>query len=84
MAGGSRSAKTDWAPETSPSIDSRIVAIDARVTATETTGHTTVAHAAPTTFVTQFVFDDTGTTGGLYAWTGGAGGAYVKVGLATT
>lgn len=40
-----------------------------------------VIHAAPTTFVKPFMFDDTGTTGGLYVWTGAA---YVKVGLATT
>ncbi len=41
----------------------------------------TVVHAPPTTFVTPLMFDDTGTTGGLYAWTGSA---YQKVGLATT
>ncbi len=34
-----------------------------------------------TTFVTPLVFDATGSTGGLYAWTGTT---YVKVGLATT
>ena len=41
----------------------------------------TVIHAAPTTYVTALMFDDTASTGGLYAWTGSA---YTKVGLATT
>lgn len=41
----------------------------------------TVIHAPPTTYVSPLMFDDTGTTGGLYAWTGSA---YTKVGLATT
>lgn len=41
----------------------------------------TDAAAAPTTFVTPFVFDHTATTGGLYAWDGSA---YIKVSLATT
>lgn len=41
----------------------------------------TVIHAAPTTFVTPLMFDDTATTGGLYAWDGTA---YQKVGLATS
>jgi hypothetical protein len=43
--------------------------------------YVTVVHAAPTTFVAPFMFDDTAGTGGLYAWTGSA---YVRVGLATT
>ncbi len=37
--------------------------------------------APPSTFVTPLVFDHTGTTGGLYAWTGSA---YIQVGLATS
>ena len=43
--------------------------------------YVTVVHAAPTTYVSPLMFDDTATTGGLYAWTGSA---YQKVGLATT
>lgn len=44
-------------------------------------GLISVIHAPPTTFVKPLMFDDTGSTGGLYAW---SGSAYVKVGLATT
>jgi hypothetical protein len=43
--------------------------------------YVTVIHAPPTVFVTALMFDDTASTGGLYAWTGSA---YTKVGLATT
>jgi hypothetical protein len=39
------------------------------------------ASAPTTTFITPLVFDHTGSTGGLYAWTGAA---YLKIGLATT
>jgi len=49
--------------------------------ANSATAYVTVVHAAPTTFVTALMFDDTASTGGLYAWTGSA---YTKVGLATT
>jgi hypothetical protein len=41
----------------------------------------TVVHAAPTTWANYFMFDDTASTGGLYAW---SGSAYVKIGLATS
>lgn len=42
-----------------------------------------VVHASPVGggYVAQFMFDDTATTGGLYAWTGTD---YAKVGLATS
>jgi hypothetical protein len=43
--------------------------------------YVTVVSDAPTTYVTPLVFDDTMTTGGLYAWDGTA---YVLVGAATT
>lgn len=61
---------------TTPGL-SDVVAINADPGAT----FLTVGSAAPTTFVTFLVFDDTATSGGLYAWDGSA---YRKVGLATT
>lgn len=45
------------------------------------TAYVTVIHTAPTDFVTSLMFDDTASTGGLYAWDGSA---YVQVGLATS
>jgi hypothetical protein len=41
--------------------------------------YVTSGSAAPTTFTTPLVLDDTPTTGGLYAWDGSA---YVQVGPA--
>lgn len=41
----------------------------------------TVVSAPPSGYVTALMFDNTATTGGLYAWTGSA---YTKVGLATS
>jgi hypothetical protein len=57
---------------------------DQQPAVTASAAYLTVGSAAPsplTTFVTPLVFDDTATTGGLYAWTGTT---YSKVGLATT
>jgi hypothetical protein len=43
--------------------------------------YVTVVGAPPSGFVTPFVFDNTASTGGLYAWDGAA---YVQVGPATS
>ena len=55
--------------------------LDPDPAANPSTAYVTVVHAPPSTFVTALMFDDTASTGGLYAWDGTQ---YVQVGLATS
>lgn len=65
-------------------LDGQIQFPTTQPASTSAASYVTVGAADPsplTTFVTPLVFNTTGTSGGLWAWTGTT---YTKVGLATT